>query len=75
MNHPHFTVAELAARLQRTEQWVRDKAGAGEIPAFKIGSRWRFPRADIAKWEETKRNEYRDPWALSPGAAARRKSA
>lgn len=42
-------VKGLAAYLSVTEQWVRDKARAGEIPCFKTGKCWKFYKRQIDK--------------------------
>jgi len=42
-----FDVKGLAAYLNTTEQWVRDKARAGEIPCFKSGKYWKFHKRQI----------------------------
>lgn len=42
-----FDVKGLATYLSTTEQWVRDKARAGEIPCFKSGKYWKFHKRQI----------------------------
>jgi len=42
-----FDVKGLAAYLSTTEQWIRDKARAGEIPCFKSGKYWKFHKRQI----------------------------
>ncbi len=45
-----MTVREVAEILRIHPRIVSDKARDGEIPAFKIGNRWRFHRKDIDEY-------------------------
>ena len=45
-----MTVNEVADYLSLDPQTVSRKAQSGELPAFKVGNRWRFDRQDIDKW-------------------------
>jgi excisionase family DNA binding protein len=45
-----MTVGEIAEYLSLDPQTVSRKAQSGELPAFKVGNRWRFDREDIDKW-------------------------
>jgi PTS system nitrogen regulatory IIA component len=45
-----LTIEEVAKYLRVSERTVYDWAQKGEIPAGKIGTVWRFKKADIEKW-------------------------
>jgi PTS system nitrogen regulatory IIA component len=45
-----LTLEEVAKYLRVSERTVYDWAQKGEIPAGKIGTAWRFKKADIEKW-------------------------
>jgi PTS system nitrogen regulatory IIA component len=45
-----LTLEEVAKYLRVSERTVYDWAQKGEIPAGKIGTVWRFKKADIEKW-------------------------
>jgi len=45
-----MTVGEVADYLSLDPQTVSRKAQAGDLPAFKVGNRWRFDRDDIDRW-------------------------
>jgi excisionase family DNA binding protein len=41
------TVEEVASHLSVTPAWVRNMARAGELPAAKFGTYWRFRITDV----------------------------
>jgi len=45
-----MTVSQVADYLSLDPQTVSRKAQSGQLPAFKVGNRWRFDRDDIDKW-------------------------
>jgi PTS system nitrogen regulatory IIA component len=45
-----LTLEEVAKYLRVSERTVYDWAQKGEIPAGKIGTVWRFKKADIERW-------------------------
>jgi excisionase family DNA binding protein len=45
-----MTVNEVADYLSLDPQTVSRKAQSGQLPAFKVGNRWRFDREDIDRW-------------------------
>lgn len=51
-----LNLAQLARYLGMAERTIYVWAQQGKIPAFKIGSAWRFRRADIDAWLETQRS-------------------
>ena len=67
-----LTPEQLADRWQKSTEWVRTAARAKTIPAIKLGGRWRFDPEEIAEFED--RHRRRDPLALTPGAARRRRA-
>ena len=47
-----LTIKEVAEYLKVTERTLYRLAQEGGIPAFKVGSSWRFKRTDIDEWIE-----------------------
>jgi excisionase family DNA binding protein len=45
-----LTIKEVADLLQKKPQSIEKLARAKKIPAFKIGSSWRFDPPDLAEW-------------------------
>ena len=45
-----LTIKQVADYLKVTERTIYRLAAAKKIPAFKVGGRWRFSRADIDSW-------------------------
>ena len=45
-----MTVEQAARHLQLAADTVRRKARSGDIPAAKVGRRWRFRRTDLDEW-------------------------
>lgn len=52
---PLLTTADVAELLNAKEAWVRERCAAGDIPAFKIGTRWRIDRGQFDSWLERQR--------------------
>lgn len=48
---PMWTSAQLASRWGVTSRTVTSMATREEVPALRIGNRWRFPEAAILRWE------------------------
>ncbi|MGE5443629.1 MAG: helix-turn-helix domain-containing protein [Ignavibacteriales bacterium] len=57
MDREIMTVKELADYFQIDEHSVYRMARKGAIPAFKIGSQWRFKKSEIDKWIQSKHFE------------------
>jgi excisionase family DNA binding protein len=38
-----------------SDQTIRQKIKSGEIPAFKLGSRWRFNEKELLAWIESQK--------------------
>ena len=55
-----LTALELAKYLRIHPTTVYKLAKRGELPAFKIGGDWRFNRASIEKWLESRKNRFPD---------------
>ena len=47
-----MTVGDLAEYLGFSKNWIYRKAEAGELPATRLGNRWRFKRSVIDRWLE-----------------------
>jgi excisionase family DNA binding protein len=45
-----MTVREVAGYLRMHEMTIYRMARHGEIPAYKLGNRWRFHRQRIEEW-------------------------
>jgi excisionase family DNA binding protein len=45
-----LTVRELAEYLKIAEKTAYRFASEGKVPAFKVGSAWRFRKAEIDRW-------------------------
>lgn len=56
---PVLTIKDVAKYLSVHTSTVYRYAQQGVIPAFKIGSDWRFSRKHIDQWIEQKVNEGR----------------
>ncbi len=50
MDEDILTIEEVAKYLRVSERTVYDWAQKGEIPAGKIGTVWRFKKADVVGW-------------------------
>lgn len=50
-----MTVKDLALYLKIAEKTAYRFASEGKIPGFKVGSAWRFRKAEIDKWIEKQR--------------------
>ena len=47
-----LTIQEVADYLKLTERTSYRLVQDGKVPGFKVGSSWRFKRADIERWIE-----------------------
>ena len=52
-----MTVKDVASYLKLNERTVYRMATSAKIPAFKVGTSWRFKREDIEKWIEEQKND------------------
>ena len=59
MGDPILTVKEVADYLKLNDRTVYRMAAAGQIPAFKIGSSWRFKQAELEEWIVRQHNQTR----------------
>ncbi|WP_313584350.1 helix-turn-helix domain-containing protein [Acinetobacter variabilis] len=51
-----MTVKDVASYLKLNERTVYRLATSAKIPAFKVGTSWRFKRVDLEKWIEEQIN-------------------
>ena len=51
-----MTVDELAEYLKMKTVTIYKHAQSGRIPAFKVGSKWRFKKETIDRWIEEQEN-------------------
>lgn len=58
VNRPRevMDVAECAEYLGISRDTLYAYAAAGDIPAFKLGNRWRFKLSRVDEWMEAKSN-------------------
>ncbi|HFF8973986.1 methylation-associated defense system helix-turn-helix domain-containing protein MAD1 [Serratia marcescens] len=57
MSEQIMTVKDAASYLKLNERTVYRMATSAKIPAFKVGTSWRFKREDIEKWIEEQKND------------------
>lgn len=57
MSEQIMTVKDIASYLKLNERTVYRMATSAKIPAFKVGTSWRFKREDIEKWIEEQKND------------------
>lgn len=55
-----LTIKQVADYLKVTERTIYRLSAAKQIPAFKVGGRWRFSRADIDSWIKQQSMEGRE---------------
>ena len=53
---PLMGPSELGKYLRMTERTIYMWAQQGKLPAFKVGSVWRFRRSDVDRWLESTRS-------------------
>lgn len=51
-----MTVKDVASYLKLNERTVYRMATSAKIPAFKVGTSWRFKREGLEKWIEEQKN-------------------
>ncbi len=54
-----FTLKEVAEYLNVHPDTVRRYVKRGELPAFKIGTDWRFNKESIDQWRKAQEERYR----------------
>jgi excisionase family DNA binding protein len=62
-----MTIGEVAEYLKVTERTIYRLAAAKKIPAFKVGSSWRFSFADIDAWIKQQSMEAIEPTKKNTG--------
>jgi len=51
-----MTLVEVAAYLRLSKDTVYRMASARKLPASKVGSQWRFRKAEVDRWLERNKN-------------------
>ena len=69
---PTLTPAQVAEDLQISKHTVIQYMKVGNMPAFKVGERWRIEERDFEAWKEARKIESGswDPYRVEPGSAA-----
>jgi PTS system nitrogen regulatory IIA component len=60
-DHEIWTLEEVAKYLRVSERTVYDWANKGEIPCGKLGTTWRFKRAEVERWVDRKLTQPEKP--------------
>lgn len=61
-----LTIEEVAKYLRVSERTIYDWAQKGEIPSGKIGTAWRFKKADVEQWVNERLSVNRPTEHLNP---------
>jgi len=57
MDKDVLTIKQIAEFLQMNERTIYNLVKKRKIPAFKVGSDWRFLKTDIDNWIEQQKSE------------------
>lgn len=57
MSDQIMTVKDVASYLKLNERTVYRMATAAKMPAFKVGTSWRFKKEEIDTWIEQQHNQ------------------
>lgn len=57
MSEQIMTVKDVASYLKLNERTVYRMATSAKIPAFKVGTSWRFKKEEIDSWIEQQHNQ------------------
>ena len=57
MSEQIMTVKDVASYLKINERTVYRMAMSAKIPAFKVGTSWRFKKEEIDTWIEQQHNQ------------------
>ena len=60
MIEPIMTIKDVALYLKLNERTIYRMATSAKIPAFKVGTSWRFKREDLEKWVEEQKNDKKE---------------
>ena len=60
MSDQILTVKDVASYLKLNERTVYRLATSAKIPAFKVGTSWRFKKEDIENWIEEQKHDKRN---------------
>ena len=55
-----MTIREVAEYLKLTEKTAYRLAADGKLPGFKVGGAWRFKKADIDSWIESRTKRHQE---------------
>jgi len=69
-----LTVAEAAAKLHKTPEWLRKAARQGKVPSRKVGRSRMFTDSDLDEYLDRVR-QGRDPWTRSAASKSKLNSA
>jgi excisionase family DNA binding protein len=75
MSGPTLVVAEAAAYLRVSEDWLRREASAGRVPSHKIGRSRRFIQKELDDYIAACTYRAADALAQSPASRQRRRRA
>ena len=50
MQHRYLTAKQVAELFQLNVDSVYDLVGTGQMPATKLGGRWRFDASELREW-------------------------
>jgi excisionase family DNA binding protein len=56
-----YTIKELSDRLRVHPTTIYRLLRRGELPAFRVGSNWRFSRAALEQWENGRSSDSYTP--------------
>lgn len=54
---PAMTVRDVAGFLNVDEKTIYRLAQKGELPGFKVAGAWRFQRADLQQWIDSRKQQ------------------
>lgn len=69
MTHDIMTIEEVSEYLRVSERTVYDWAQKGLLPGGKLGTNWRFRRADVEDWVNRRLGTPVTPATVSPAAS------
>ncbi|TBR44332.1 DNA-binding protein [Marinomonas agarivorans] len=61
MSNTIMTVKEVATYLKVNQRTIYRMAISGKLPAFRVGSSWRFKSSEIDAWIESEHNSMQQP--------------
>lgn len=55
MQNRYLTAKQVAELFQLNVDSIYDLVGAGQLPATKLGGRWRFDESELREWFRNRR--------------------